>query len=62
MTHRYLYAVYDADDRLIKSYATYTWAERKADSIADSRIETYIHERHKVGVEMAHYINRRTIK
>lgn len=62
MTYGYLYAVYDADDRLIKTYASYTWAERKADSIADSRIETYIYERNRVGVEMAHYINRRTNK
>ena len=60
MTHTYLYAVYDADGRFLQAYVSAKWAMARADKHAGSRGVTYVHEGNKFGVELAHFMNRRT--
>lgn len=58
MIHNYLYAVYDANNRLVQIYANEVWARKKADAL-DGRLESYVHKGHSMGIEMAHWANRK---
>lgn len=58
MTHRQIFVVYDANDRIVEMFARQSWALRKKEQTHGGRIETYVHERDKFGIEMARFMNK----
>ncbi len=56
--HRYVYVVYDKQDKVVAMYVNGTWAYRKADSQEDYRVEEYVHTENRKAIEIIEHMTR----
>lgn len=56
--HSHVFVVYDNQNRVVALYTNETWANRKADTSEDYRVESYVHTGNRRALEMAEWMTR----
>lgn len=57
----YVFAVYDNKNRVIALYANQTWANRKAKTSEEYRVESYVHTENRRALEIEEFRTRKIL-
>lgn len=54
----HIYAAYDSQNRIVALYTNKTWANRKAGTSEDYRVESYVHTGNRKALEIEEWMTR----